>query len=502
MVKKNIEKINEKNDLIYPPVVAVLGHVDHGKTTLLDTIRKTSIALREHGGITQKIGASTVEITHEGKKRKITFIDTPGHEAFSLMRGRGVQAADIGLLVVSSVDGVQPQTKESIKLLQDSKIPFIVVLTKSDDQNKNPEKAKQQLLKEEILLENYGGDIPVIEVSAKTNLNIKELLELILLVFDMKKHSGFYKFSPQNPFSAIIIESRLDQKSGPRATLIIKNGTVSLRDEISCDGVFGRVRTIINDLGQHLEKATVGDAVEILGFEKVPKVGEIVFKKSEKATESSSAKAPEGQGSEAEIEEVKELGPDTYVDPNVLSVIICADSQGSLEAIVNKIPERIKVAMTKTGDIETSDVLFAKSVGAIILGFNIKIKPEVVKLAATEKVILKNYLIIYEMMDEIQDLLDGKILSLQEEVFGTAKVLARFPFEKTEVLGIAVTDGRIARGDRVRVMRKDEVIGEANISSVRQGKETVSKVEKGQEAGVILSPFLDFTIGDMLISHR
>jgi len=496
---KNKQKNTQSSDEInYPPVVAVLGHVDHGKTTLLDTIRKTTIALREHGGITQKIGASTVEITHEGKKRNITFIDTPGHEAFSLMRGRGVQAADIGLLVVSAVDGVKPQTKESIKLLQDSKIPFIVVLTKSDDPNKNPEKAKQQLLKEEVLLENYGGEVPVIEVSAKANINIKELLELIILVFDMKKHSGFYKFLPSNSFSAIVIESKLDQKSGPRATIIVKNGTILLRDEIVCDTVSGRVRTIINDFGQRLEKATVGDAVEILGFQEVPKVGEIVFKKSEKVVELP-VQIPL---SETETKEPEELGPDTYVDTNVLSIIICADSQGSLEAIVNKIPERIKIPMTKTGDIETSDVLFAKSVGAIILGFNIKIKPEVVKLAATEKVLLKNYLIIYEMMDEIQDLLDGKILSLQEEVFGNAKVLARFPFEKTEVLGIIVTDGRIARGDKVRVMRKDEVIGEANISSVRQGKNIVSKVEKGQEAGIILSPFLDFTIGDMLISHR
>lgn len=494
--QKNAQSFDEVN---YSPVVAVLGHVDHGKTTLLDAIRKTTIALREHGGITQKIGASTVEITHEGKKREITFIDTPGHEAFSKMRGRGVQAADIGLLVVSAVDGVMPQTKESIKLLKDSKIPFIVVLTKSDDPNKNPEKAKQQLLKEEILLENYGGDIPVIEVSAKTNTNIKELLELILLVFDMKKHSGFYKFLPSNPFSAVVIESKLDQKSGPRATLVVKNGTILLRDEIVCDTVSGRVRTIINDLGQYLEKATIGDAVEILGFEEVPKVGEVVFKKSEKTAEEFPVQIPT---SEIENKEAEELGPNTDTDLNVLSVIICADSQGSLEAIVNQMPQRIKVAMTKTGDIETSDVLFAKSVGAIILGFNIKIKPEVVKLAATEKVLLKNYLIIYEMMDEIKDFLEGKILSLQEEVFGTAKVLARFPFEKTEVLGIIVTDGRIARGDRVRIMRKDETIGEANISSVRQGKETVSKIEKGQEAGVILSPFLDFTIGDVLISHR
>ena len=489
MVKKT-EKVNTNENVIYPPVVAVLGHVDHGKTTLLDTIRKTSIAQREHGGITQKIGASTVEIDHEGKKRKITFIDTPGHEAFSLMRGRGVQAADIGLLIVSSVDGVMPQTKESIALLKTSNVPFIVVLTKSDDPNKNPEKAKQQLLKEEVLLENYGGEIPVIEVSAKTNTNIKELLDLIVLVYEMKIHAGFYHFSPDNPFSGIIIESKLDQKSGPRATLIVKNGTVSLRDEISTDGVLGKVKSLVNDLGERMEKATVGDAVEILGFEKVPKVGSVVYKKGEEII-------PESKAEEVVEEENFEQSPE-----NVLSLVLCADTHGSLEAIVNQMPHGIRIVLQKTGDIETSDILFAKSVGAVVLGFNIKIKPEVLKLAATEKVILKNYLIIYEMLDEIRDFLEGKILSLQEEIFGTAKVLARFPFEKTEVMGIGVLDGRIARGDRVRITRGEEIIGESNVSSVRQGKETVSKVEKGQEAGIILSPFLDFTIGDVLISHR
>ena len=495
MAKKSNEKVENKV-LEYPPVVAVLGHVDHGKTTLLDVIRKTSVAQREHGGITQKIGASNVEIEHEGKKRKITFIDTPGHEAFSLMRGRGVQAADIGILVVSAVDGVMPQTKESIQLLKASKIPFIVALTKSDDPNKNPEKAKQQLLKEEVLLENYGGDVPVLEVSAKTNTNIKELLELILLVFDMKKHAGFYNFSSDNPFSAIIIESKLDQKSGPRATLIIKNGIVSLRDEIECEGAPGRVRTIISDLGERLESATVGDAVEILGFQKVPKVGGVVIKKGIQEKERI-IQIPQEPKTE---EELRMMG--SVVDEDVLSIVLCADSQGSLEAIRNQMPEKIKIVLAKTGDMETSDVLFAKSVGAIILGFNIKIKPEVLKLATTEKVLIKNYMIIYEMLDEISDFLEGKILSLQEVVFGSAKVLARFPFEKTEVMGISVLDGRIARGDRVRLMRGEEILGETNVTSVRQGKNSISKVEKGQEAGIIVSPFLDFTIGDVLISHR
>ncbi len=498
MAKKSEEKTDDKI-LDFPPVVAVLGHVDHGKTTLLDTIRKTNIALREHGGITQKIGASAVEVEHEGKKRRITFIDTPGHEAFSLMRGRGVQAADIGILVVSSVDGVMPQTRESIQLLKASKIPFIVALTKSDDQNKNPEKAKQQLLKEEVLLENYGGDIPVIEVSAKTNTNIHELLELILLVFDVKKDSGFYNFSSANPFSAIVIESKLDPKSGPRASMIIKNGVVNLKDEIVCEDVSGRVRTIINDLGQRLEKATVGDAVEILGFEKVPKVGGIVQKSSELKVQNFETKTTEPEQI-SQVPEGQFIG--SNADEDMLTVVICADTQGSLEAIQNQMPEGIRIVLAKTGDVESSDVLFAKSVGAIILGFNVKIKPEVLKLASTEKVLVKNYTIIYEMVDEIRDFLEGKIASLQEEVYGTAKILASFPFEKTKVMGISVTDGRIARGDRIRLIRGEETLGESTVSSVRQGKETVSKVEKGQEAGIIVSPFLDFTIGDMLISHR
>ncbi len=496
MAKNKKDIVNESKNITFPPVVAVLGHVDHGKTTLLDAIRKTNIALREHGGITQKIGASTVEIIHEDKKRKITFIDTPGHEAFSLMRGRGVQAADIGLLVVSSVDGVMPQTKESIQLLKASKIPFIVVLTKSDDPNKNPEKAKQQLIKEEVLLENYGGDVPVIEVSAKANTNVKELLDLIILVFDVKKESGFYNFSASNPLSAIVIESKLDKKSGPRATLIIKNGTIIIRDELLCEEVSGRARTIINDLGQHLDKATVGDAVEILGFEKVPKVGSIVNKSSELKTQKPELISEE----EGQIPDTQNIGSE--MEEDVLWVILCADTQGSLEAIENQMPGRIKIVSTKTGDIETSDVLFAKSVGAIILGFNIKLKPEVLKLAATEKVLLKNYLIIYEMMDEINDFLEGKIQSLQEVIYGTAKILARFPFEKTEVMGISVLDGRIARGDRIRLVRGEEILGESNVSSLRLGKENASKAEKGQEAGIIISPFLDFTIGDMIISHR
>jgi translation initiation factor IF-2 len=478
-----------KNEVQFPPVVAVLGHVDHGKTTLLDAIRKTDIAQREHGGITQKIGASEIEITHEGKKRKITFIDTPGHEAFFKMRGRGVAAADVGILVVSSVDGVMPQTKESIELLKASKIPYIVALTKSDDPNKMPDKAKQQLIKEGVMLENYGGDVPFIEVSAKNGINVKELLDLILLSFDLKMHANFYPFTQNGPFMGIVIESKLDLKSGPRATVVIKNGELKLRDEIYAGQVKGKVRNLLSADSKNLEKASVGEAVEVLGFEKVPPIGSIAGNtlKEEVFTYSDEGKP------------VVAFEPE---DQSMLSIVLCADNQGSLEAIVNSTPEGVRYVIQKTGEIEVSDILFAKSTGSIVLGFNVRLRPELLKLAKTEKVLVKTYTIIYEMVDEIKDFVQGKIDALQEEIFGIAKILASFPFEKTLVCGVKVSEGRIAKGDKVRLVRNDEVIGESHISSVRQGKDSVSKIETGQEGGIIMYPFLDFTIGDMLISHN
>ena len=488
-----MDKPNEKSqnsNKFYPPVVAVLGHVDHGKTTLLDTIRKTSVATGEHGGITQKIGASQIEVMHEEKKEYITFIDTPGHQAFSQMRGRGVAAADIGLLVVSSVDGVMPQTVESINLLKASKVPFIVVFTKSDDPKRMVDKAIQQLLKEEVMLENYGGDIPFIEVSAKEDKNIKELLDLILLVYEVKRHANFYPFTEDGAFMGIVIESKLDQRSGPKATVVVKNGKLKFRDQIYAGNAKGKVRSLISDSGKVIEEASVGQAVEVLGFKEVPPVGEAV------------TNTPKEIILEYK-EEISQLptSPFEAEDQNMLSVVLCADSQGSLEAITSSLPENVKIVLKKTGDVEVSDILFAKSTGSIILGFNVKVKPQIQILAKTEKVLVKTYTIIYEMIDEISDFVQGKLEALQEEILGIGKILASFPFEKTKVCGVKIQEGRIAKGDKVRLLRGEEVIGESRVTSVRKGKEQTSKAQEGEEAGIILSPFLDFTIGDMLISH-
>lgn len=521
MVKKYTDTNKPNVSSFYSPVVAVLGHVDHGKTTLLDAIRKTNIAGKEFGGITQKIGASSIEFVSEGQKKKITFIDTPGHEAFMRMRGRGVQAGDMALLVVSSVDGVMPQTKESIKLLKATKIPFIVVLTKSDLPHKNIELAKQQLLKEEVLLEGYGGDVPIIEVSAKTKANIKELLELILLVFELKKNT--LSVLSKSELKAIVIESKLDPKSGPRATVVIKSGSIFLRDELQINDSLGRVRSIINDKGERLERATIGDAVEILGFDKVPEVGSVVVKKENLVRVARGHTSTFPPASAPSTGSVRAVGspssrvtprslsdppptpatplPDSSPKETPLSIVLCADTLGSLEAIINALPKGVLIVSQKTGEVTPSDILFAKSVGAIVIGFNLKVKSAVVKLAGVEKVLFKNYNLIYELIDEITDALEGKQLKIEEKIFGKAKVLAIFPYEKTKVAGILVSEGRVAKGDKARLARKDKVIGESNISSLRIGKNPISKADKGQEAGAILAPFLDFEVGDVLICH-
>lgn len=474
---------------LFPPVVAVLGHVDHGKTTLLDAIRNTSIAARETGGITQKIGASSVEVMHDGQRRRITFIDTPGHEAFSQMRSRGALAADIGLLIVSAVDGVMPQTRESINVLKQSGIPVIVVLTKADLPTKNVEKVKGQVLREGLMLEGMGGDVPVIEVSAKTNMNIKELLDLILLVQEVHASATPSIVSPSNPLKAIVIESRLDQKAGPRATLIVKDGTIKARGEVYDGEKASRVRSLMDDTGKMLPQATIGDAVEVLGFLKVPAVGSII---SDKPLSQAKAEAPAR----------KEGIYSPVADQSELPIILVADSQGSLEAIIHSLPEKINVLEQKSGEITESDILYAKSTGAFVIGFNSKIRPEVAKLARTEKVLAKNYTIIYELLDELADVMEGKRLSQIEEIYGTAQILASFPFEKTTVLGISVTDGRVARGDKVRIVRGETVIGESQVTSLRVGKNAVNRVEKGHEAGIIITPMLDFQVGDVVISHE
>jgi len=399
----------------------------------------------------------------------------------------------LSLLVVSSTDGVKPQTKESIEALKASTAPFIVVLTKADLPTKNLEKVKQELLREQIQLEGYGGDTPVIEVSAKTNFNIKELLDLILLMFDMHKKSTYAgEILSSKPLNAVVIESELDVRAGAKATVIVKNGTLNVREDVQIEGKIFKVRTLFNAAGKPVQSATVGEAVEVLGFANVPSVGSIIIDKS---AETAQVQAEEKKPLKRELLYTKE------VEHKGISVLLVADTQGSLEAIVNALPEGIKLVNQKTGEVNDGDVLMAKATGSILLSFNTRLKPDIIQLAYTEKVLLRNYEIIYELLDEVKDALEGKIQSQMEQIFGSAKILAKFPFEKTFAYGISVLDGRIARGDRLRILRDDEHIGEVTINSLRIGKNTTSKVEKGHEAGIVLNGGLDIEVGDMIISH-
>ena len=492
MAKANQNASQKPDNQLFPPVVAVLGHVDHGKTTLLDAIRKSSIAEREKGGITQAIGASSVEIEHEGSKRSITFIDTPGHEAFGMMRGRGAQAADLGLLIISLADSVKPQTRESIAVLKETETPFIVVLTKSDLPDVYPDKSKKDLAKDDVMVEGFGGDVPVIEVSAKTGNNIHELLDLILLMHDMRHKSEDEKISPSSPLKAIVIESKLDPRSGSKATVVIKNGSLKVRDMLSVEGNVFKVRNVLNTEGKNINEATIGEAVELFGFDKVPSVGSIVKNESEKL-DYVNPKSEEPGSKEAVYRRVEEH--------KGLSVILVADTQGSLEAIVNSLPEGVKVIAQKTGEVTDADIMLAKSTGSLILSFNLKIKPNLAMLARTEKILVRNYEVIYELLEEIHDAQEGKLQSQMEQIYGTAKVLQKFPFDKTFAFGISVTDGRVAKGDHVRIMRGEEAIGETTINSVRIGKDPLSKVEKGKEAGIVFNAPLDIMVGDMILSH-
>jgi translation initiation factor IF-2 len=371
-------------------------------------------------------------------------------------------------------------------MLLAAKIPYIVVFTKADLPTKNVEKAKQQLAGEGIMLEGLGGDVPFLEVSAQTNLNVKELLDLILLVSDLHKEEK--QVSGSAPLEAIVIESKLDQKSGPRATVVVKNGKIDVRDEVSAEKVIFKVRTMITDRGEQVKSATIGDAVELLGMQQVLPVGSVVRAKDATTT------TPQAVVKEPEVYK-------PHADVDALTVILAADTQGALEALTYALPEEANIISQKTGEITEADVLLAKSTGGIVLGFNSKVRPDVQKLAQTEKVLVRSYDIIYELIDEVKDVLEGKKLAQVEQVFGQAAVLAKFPFEKTTALGIRVLDGRVARGDKVRVLRDNEIMGEATLTSLRIGKEIASKAEKGKEAGIILTPYLDFQVGDVLLCH-
>ncbi len=457
-----------------PPIVTVLGHVDHGKTTLLDTIRKTGVAAREAGGITQSIGASKIT-TKEGS---ITFIDTPGHAAFRQMRAHGARVADIAVLVVAADDGPMPQTKEALKYLIDSKTPFVVALTKVDLPGSNIEKATSELEKEGILFEGRGGDTPKVEVSARLGKGIEELLEMIFLLAEVNGLKG----EKEGHLEAVIIEANKD-KRGATVSVIVKSGILKVGQDIVAGSAVAKIRGLFDSNDKPVREVAPGDPALLLGFSELPPVGTGIF---EKAKESIVKVIP------AEKMIIKKAGEDE------LGIVLKAGSLGSLDALRAALPEKVIVLGESVGEVTESDVFFAKSIGAQILVFQSKTPPGASKLAETEGVHIHEFKIIYELLKFTEEGLDKKI----QKVLGSAKIMDTFPFSGKLVAGCKIIEGKITVGTKVELLRGEMKLGDVRIKSIRKGKTEVSEVGAGVECGILFAPQLDFQIGDVLVSAR
>ncbi len=469
---------NQKSNL-RPPIVSILGHVDHGKTTLLDAIRKTNVADREHGGITQHIGAYQIETNGQ----LITFVDTPGHAAFEKMRSRGAEVADIIILVVAANDGVKPQTIEAIKHIQKAKKPTIVAITKVDLPDINLDKVKKELQTAGIVVEEYGGASPLVQVSAPKNKGIAELLEVIGLVWQLNPQES----QPDAPLEAVVVESKLDKNRGPVVTVIVKKGTLKVSQKIMVEGETISVKALIDDSGKNVKEAEPGKPVEILGFKKALDVGSIVSDTIQKTKEETLP------ASYADIIAKAQESKDKF------KVVIKADVLGSLEAVLANLPENILVLSSSVGEISESDIAFAKVAGAPIIAFGLKANPKIVAQAGREGVLIRSYNVIYELLDDLQDVALGFQAAKEEaKIKGRAKVVATFDIEGKKIAGCMITFGRLKVGDEVYIKDKDKEI--AKITSIKRFKKDVETVGNGQDCGILLSPSLDFKEGDILES--
>src|SRR6266852_4561715 len=497
---------DEDDTVVIPPVVTIMGHVDHGKTTLLDTIRKTKVAASEAGGITQHIGAYQVEIN--GKK--ITFLDTPGHEAFTAMRARGAQVTHIAVIVVAADDGVMPQTREAIDHDQAAKVPIIIALNKIDKANANPDHVKQQLAEIGVVIEEYGGDVICVPVSARRGTGIDELLEMILLVAEVQD----IKANPNRPATGVIIEAKLEKNTGPMATVLIQQGTLKMGDNIVVGSMSGKVRAMFNDRGKRIQKAPPSTPVSMLGLPEVPQAGD----RLEVVSDERKAKQAASKIAEQRRNESVPLGQvslDTlYMQMQEgkvkeLDVVLKCDVQGSAEAIKNALSkvgeENIKVRLIHEGigNISETDVHLAGASGAVIIGFNVKADGAAQRLAQKENVEIRYYDIIYKLTDDIQAALTGMLEPTYREVIeGHAEVQQTFKAGKNTVIaGCRVTDGKISRSSQARILRKKEIVYDGKIASLRRGRDDVREVATGYECGIVLDDFTEFEEGDIIESY-
>lgn len=491
-----------------PPVVTVMGHVDHGKTTLLDTIRKTNVAASEHGGITQHIGAYTVN--QNGKI--ITFIDTPGHEAFTKMRARGAQVTDIAVLVVAADDGVMPQTVEAIDHARAANVPIIVAINKIDKPEANPDLVKSQLAELGLIPEEWGGDTIFVPVSAKMGTNIDELLEMILLVAEMKE----LKARKKGRATGTVIESRLEKGRGPVATLLVKKGELKVGDAIVCGTAYARIRAMFDDKGNRINAAYPSMPVEILGLSEVPEAGTEFYvvedeKTARRIAEERSLKlrvAETMRKKAISLEDLFEKAKEGEIE--TLNIVVKADTQGSLEAVKKalmdiKVEEvKINIIHGAVGGITEADVMLAAASNAIVIGFNVRPDTKAKEAAQAEKVDVRTYRVIYELVDEVKAALAGMLKpEYVEEELGQAEIRAVFRVPKVgNVAGCYVTQGRITRSAKVRLVRQGVIIYEGQIASLKRFKDDVSEVKQGFECGIALDGFQDIKEGDIIEAYQ
>ena len=501
------EEVDQTGLVIRTPVVTILGHVDHGKTALLDSIRDSSEAERELGGITQHIGAYQVEANGQ----LLTFLDTPGHEAFTAIRARGSKATDIAILVVAADDGIMPQTDEAIDHAKAAGVPIVVAINKMDMPAADSERVKRQLSERDMLVEDWGGEIISVEVSAKTGDGITDLLENIAVVAEIAD----LKANPDKPASGVIIEAKLDRQRGPTATLLVQDGTLSVGQHVTAGGTWGRVRAMSNDRGEAVKQVLPGTPAEILGFGSLPEAGDLFSVVPNERTARAMATDKENPSSSQQAQ-ARALTLDEVVNRTPagelkeLNLVLKADVQGSVEAVNHSLENlaanniKVRILHASSGGVTETDVLLASASEAIIIAFNVGSEPGAERLARRMGVEIRNYGIIYQLIDDVELALQGLLEpAIVDVVLGRAEIREVFPTRGgVKIAGCRIVEGRMTKGVTVRITRDGKILEESTVTSLRHFRDEINEAALGTECGVVLQGFNDFEEGDVLEAHR